>query len=178
MTPSRARRTRTREPRPAGEKSVPREITLAIASTNDELTAVRELLVEYARGVPVDLAYQRFREEVRELPSAYAAPGGTLLLARVGPEAAGCVGLRPGPGRSGELKRLFVRPAYRRMGIGRVLVETVVETARGRGYTSLCLDTLPSMEHAYRLYLALGFEPTEPYYETPVPGTRFLAYAL
>jgi len=139
---------------------------------------VRELFEEYARSLPVDLGYQRFREEVEELPGAYRAPGGTLLLARAGPDAAGCVGLRPGPGRSGELKRLYVRPAHRRRGIARALVETVIEAARGRGYDSLCLDTLPSMEDAYRLYLALGFEPTEPYYETPVPGTRFLAFAL
>jgi ribosomal protein S18 acetylase RimI-like enzyme len=88
------------------------------------------------------------------------------------------VGLRAGPGGRGELKRLYVRPAFRRRGIGRVLVDTMIEAARGRGYTSLCLDTLPSMEDAYRLYLVLGFEPTEPYYETPVPGTRFLAYPL
>ena len=153
-------------------------VVLTIASSPEELVAIRELFEEYVRNLPVDLGFQKFPEEVRDLPGAYSAPGGTLLLARVGGTAAGCVGLRAGPGGAAELKRLYVRPRFRRLGIGRVLVETVVETARGRGYGSLCLDTLPTMEEAHRLYQSLGFAETEPYYDSPVAGTRFLRLEL
>ncbi|HKV89846.1 MAG TPA: GNAT family N-acetyltransferase [Thermoplasmata archaeon] len=153
-------------------------MTLTIASDPADLATVRELFREYADALPVDLAYQGFDTEVRDLPGPYSAPGGTLILARAGREPVGCAGLRPGPPGSGELKRLYVRAPHRRSGVGRILVETVIEAARGRGYSTLYLDTLPSMEVARRLYLSLGFEETEPYYPSPVPDTRFFRLSL
>lgn len=153
-------------------------VSVGFVSGAAEIEEVREMIREYAAGLSVDLAYQGFADEVRNLPGAYKAPGGALLLARLDGAAVGCVALRPGPDGSAEIKRLFVRPAARGRGIGKVLAETILEVARSRGYEEVVLDTLPEMDEALRLYSALGFEPTEPYYESPVEGTRFLRLRL
>jgi putative acetyltransferase len=172
-------RSRPRSPNradPGTEDPAPRapDIEIGLASGPAEVEAVRALFLEYAHSLPVDLAFQGFDREVAELPGEYSAPRGTLLLARVGGSPAGCVALRRAPDGQGEVKRLYVRPEFRGLGIGRTLVETLIEAARGRGYRSLCLDTLPTMESGYKLYRSLGFEEVGPYYETPVVGTRFL----
>ena len=98
--------------------------------------------------------------------------------ARVKGEPVGCVGLHElAPGVC-EMKRLYVRPAHRGHGLGRDLVERVLAAARERGYRSMRLDTLPSMVEAAPLYASFGFREIEPYYESPVSGTRFLELEL
>lgn len=150
------------------------------ATTVDDLCAVADLFQDYAASLPVDLGYQDFAAELAGLPGKYAAPGGALLLARdVGGAALGCVALRPleGDGLC-EMKRLFLAPNARGMGLGRALAEAIVAAARDRGYRELRLDTLPSMATAIALYEALGFERIEPYYAPTPPGTVFMALTL
>jgi ribosomal protein S18 acetylase RimI-like enzyme len=148
------------------------------ARTRADLEAVRALFREYEQSLGIDLDFQGFERELRELPGAYAAPGGRLLLAWVDGEPAGCVGLRALDGHACELKRLYVRPGHRGLGLGRTLVERALVDARRLGYGSVRLDTLPSMSAAKRLYESLGFRPIAPYRFNPVPGTDYLELEL
>jgi GNAT superfamily N-acetyltransferase len=143
-----------------------------------DLPAVRNLFREYAQGLGIDLGFQDFEAELAALPGKYAAPAGRLLLAWNRTEAVGCVALRPLNRGTCEMKRLYVRPHMRGEQLGRRLAERICREAREAGYARICLDTLPTMAAAIRLYTALGFEPTEPYVFNPVPGALFLARAL
>jgi len=144
----------------------------------DDLELVRSLFREYAAGLGIDLCFQGFEEELAGLPGKYAAPGGLLLLARLGGEAVGCVALRPVEGGACEMKRLYVRPAARGTRLGRALAERICAEGRAAGYARICLDTLPSMRAAIGLYEALGFKPIAPYVYNPIPGALFLGLDL
>jgi ribosomal protein S18 acetylase RimI-like enzyme len=148
------------------------------ASGPEWTPTARALFEEYQRSLGIDLCFQGFDRELAELPGAYAPPAGRLLAAFVGGEPAGCVALRPLAGGDCELKRLYVRPAHRGVGLGRALTETIVATARELGYRRVLLDTLPSMAEAQALYRSLGFGPAETYTENPVPGATFMALDL
>lgn len=153
-------------------------ISIEQATTAESILQARNLFNEYQAALGVDLAFQDFENEVANLPGHYAAPGGRLLLARADGVVAGCVALRPLPGDACEMKRLFVRPAYRAAGAGKMLAERVIAEARSIGYRRMCLDTLPSMGRAQALYEALGFRDIEPYRYNPVAGTRYLGLDL
>jgi ribosomal protein S18 acetylase RimI-like enzyme len=149
-----------------------------VAAQAADLPTVRTLLDEYAAWLGIDLSYQSFDREYRELPGEYAPPAGALLIALSHEEPAGMVALRGrGAGRC-EMKRLWVRPSARGLGVGRALVDRVLVEARERGYREIVLDTLPVMGDAQRLYERAGFHDVEPYYDSPVPGTRFMRRAL
>jgi ribosomal protein S18 acetylase RimI-like enzyme len=151
------------------------DIDIRPAGLPQDLPAVRELFLEYADGLDIDLGFQDFSGEMAALPGKYAAPAGQLLLAWSGGEAVGCVALRPLGKGACEVKRLYVRPGVRGHHLGRRLAEQVCTEARATGYSRIYLDTLPTMVAAVRLYTALGFRPTEPYVFNPVPGALFLA---
>lgn len=143
-----------------------------------EFDAVREIFREYAASLDVDLAFQDFEQELATLPGDYAMPRGALLLARVNGKVAGCCALRPldtadYPNAS-EMKRLYVRPAYRGLGLGRQLAATILDAARVSGYDHVLLDTLDDMEAARTLYEDLGFEEIPPYYHNPIAGAHYL----
>jgi putative acetyltransferase len=142
------------------------------------IEACRELFVEYQEGLGVSLCFQGFERELATLPGDYARPRGRLLLARIAGEPAGCVALRPLSEDAAEMKRLYVRPAYRGMGVGRLLAECVVDEARALGFGAVKLDTLPAMAAAQRLYADLGFVATAPYNDNPIEGVRFLTLDL
>lgn len=153
------------------------EPEIAHADTSD-LPGVRALLADYATGVGVTLEFQGFDREVAELPGAYAPPRGALLVARVGGQLAGCVALRPLAGDACEMKRLFVRPSARGLGLGERLARAIVVEAQRLGYVRMLLDTLPTMTAAQSLYARLGFRDVAPYTDNPVAGTRFLELEL
>jgi len=142
------------------------------------MDAVRAIFQEYADSLDVDLAFQNFAEELAELPGEYAPPRGLLLLAEVDGSIAGCCALRPVDtvdyANACEMKRLFVRKAFRGFGLGRQLAEAILDAARQAGYASVLLDTLDSMESARALYAELGFEEIPPYYHNPVAGAHYL----
>jgi ribosomal protein S18 acetylase RimI-like enzyme len=147
--------------------------------SSGDLAAVGALFDAYAASIGVDLSYQDFQAERAGLPGKYAPPGGDLLLGRTpSGTALGCVALRPLSGPVCEMKRLYVSPEARGLGLGAALTEAVVGVASRLNYRELRLDTLPTMRTAIALYERLGFTRIEPYYATPVAGTVFLARSL
>lgn len=154
------------------------EIILSQASSPELVVTARDLFREYAQAIATDLEYQGFAAELAALPEPYVPPQGALLIAHAGADIAGCVALRPLDDRTGEMKRLYVRPAYRSLGLGKRLVEAVIHAAREAGFSELRLDTLPNMASAQALYRQLGFVEIPPYNETHLPGTRFYALRL
>jgi len=153
-------------------------IDIRLARFPQDLATVRSLFREYADGLGIDLDFQGFEAEMAALPGKYAAPMGRVLLAWHDAEAVGCVALRPIDATSCEMKRLYVRQQARGEQLGRRLAERVTEEARSAGYLRICLDTLPTMASAQKLYHRLGFRPIEPYVFNPIPGTQFLALDL
>lgn len=149
-----------------------------IVMSGADLELVRTLFKEYADWVAVDLSFQGFEEELAGLPGKYVPPDGVLLLCAVDGGAAGCVAVRRFDADTCEMKRLFVRSAYRGRNCGVFLARQAIEWATAAGYARMVLDTLPTMGTAHRLYERLGFRDVAPYRFNPVPGTRFMALEL
>jgi len=148
------------------------------AGTTDEVAQARTLFEEYAASLDFDLHFQNFREELAGLPGDYAAPHGCLLLAWHGDQVAGCVALRKIERDISEMKRLYVRPAFRNRGVGKSLARTIIAEAKNRGYSRLRLDTVPAMKEAQALYESLGFTKIPPYRRNPIPGAAFMELIL
>jgi ribosomal protein S18 acetylase RimI-like enzyme len=150
----------------------------------EEVSRARELFEEYAAWLGLNLCFQNFDEELAELPGEYVPPSGRLFLAVEEDQIAGCVALRKIDGDEigssvGEIKRLYVRPAFRGLGLGRTLTEKVIEAAREIGYDRMRLDTLPGkMDRAIDLYRSLGFKNIRAYYYNPVAGAAFMELEL
>jgi ribosomal protein S18 acetylase RimI-like enzyme len=177
-------------------------IVLAVPDEAHELDEARAIFREYAASLEVDLCFQNFDAELANLPGDYAEPRGTLLLALVEAsetaarsptpalvrpdgrtlQVAGCCALRPldtvDYANAAEMKRLYVRPGFRGLGLGRQLVEAVLDAARGAGYACVLLDTLDDMESARALYEDLGFVEVPPYYHNPIAGSHYLKVEL
>lgn len=160
-------------------------IEIEPAESAAHIDDARTLFLEYVRSPDWEpefaayLAQQSFDEELAQLPGPYAPPAGALLLARVNGRLAGCVATKPlDPPRVCEMKRLFVRPSFRRFGVGELLVKRLLSTAAMTGYERMRLDTLASMHAAQRLYRRLGFHEIPPYCVNPVPGAYFMECVL
>ena len=157
-------------------------IEVLTPATPELLEATRAVLREYAQQLGVDLCFQNFEAELAGLPGEYAVPRGALLLATVDGEIAGCGALRPLTDvdypNACEMKRLYVRPAFRRFGLGRLLTQALMDRGVQAGYSNLLLDTLDDMEAARGLYASLGFEEVAPYYFNPIPGAHYLKASL
>ena len=158
------------------------EVTLQAIEAVTSVEPARAILREYAASLKVDLCFQDFESEMATLPGEYAGPSGRLLLAFVDGALAACGGFRALPdadcANACEMKRLFVRPAFRRFGLGRMLAEALLIEARRAGYSAMLLDTLDEMESARELYASLGFVEVAPYYFNPVAGAHYLKCAL
>lgn len=153
-------------------------MAIDVATSAQDMAIAAQLFREYADSLGLDLAFQNFDDELARLPGDYAAPRGALLLAYVDGALAGCCALRPLDNadipNAAEMKRLYVRRAFRGFGLGRQLAETILDAARQVGYASVLLDTLDDMEAARNLYADLGFQSIEPYYHNPIPGAHYL----
>ena len=147
-------------------------------ATEADLPALRQLLQEYASWVEHDLSFQDFQSELRSFPGEYTPPRGALLAAVVSGRVSAMVALRPLDETTCEMKRLFVSPDARGLGLGRALVMRILDEARRLGYRVMRLDTLPQMGDAQALYAGLGFHDIAPYYDTPIQGTRFMQIDL
>ena len=150
------------------------DIQIIPAITEAHIQQVRELFREFALSLDFDLCFQDFESELANLPGAYAPPTGQLLLATVEGSVAGCVALRDLGDGVAEMKRLWVRPSFRRVGLGRRLATAIVDQARSIGYKCMRLDTIAFMTEAVELYRSMGFDEIEPYRHNPIPGALFL----
>lgn len=139
-----------------------------------DLEAIRRLFAEYAASLAIDLGFQSFDDELRQLPGKYAPPRGRLFIATVDGKTAGCVALRPFDDGRCEMKRLYVRDAFRGLGVGRLLAQTVVDEAAAMGYGSMLLDTLLRMPEALALYEKMGFRKIGPYCHNPEPDAVYM----
>ena len=156
----------------------PAKIEISAAAASRDIDEARALFREYQAAIGVDLCFQGFEAELAALPGDYAPPRGRLLLARNSDLVAGGVALRPLADGDCEMKRLYVRTEFRATGLGRMLAERLIAEAQAIGYRRMCLDTLPTMTSAQRLYVSLGFVDIAPYRPNPIGGTRFMGLAL
>jgi ribosomal protein S18 acetylase RimI-like enzyme len=153
-------------------------IVITQARWPDDRATVEVLFREYVASLAEDISFQDFEAEFAGLPGKYARPTGVVLLARDGDEAAGAVAYRMVEPGVCEMKRLYVRPAFRGRGLARDLANELIEDARSCGYRTMLLDTLASMAAARALYRDLGFVPVAPYYANPLPGVTYMALDL
>lgn len=169
------------------DKTPPRTVPagslqLITPKTAAQLQATRQIFEEHAAQLGIDLCFQNFDAELDHLPGDYSAPTGALLLALADGELAGCCAMRPLDSAdytdACEMKRLYVRPSFRGLGLGRLLAQAVMDAARMTGYRHLLLDTLSGMESARALYADLGFEEIPPYYHNPLAGAHYLKVYL
>jgi len=155
------------------------KVKLIQATLPEHIEQTRALFLEYGESLGFSLCFQSFDEELKTLPGAYAAPSGRLLLALCERQAAGCVALRKLEANICEMKRLYVRPAHRGQGLGRLLVEGVIAEARAIGYERMRLDTIASsMKDAVELYRRMGFQEIPPYRANPIAGALYMELLL
>lgn len=148
------------------------------AKTDQDTKIIKELFGEYGDSLGLDLSFQNFEEELVNLPGDYGPPMGCLLIATHQGQTAGCVGLRPFGEGACEMKRLYVRKEFRRLGISRALAEAVIEWGRSHGYTSMRLNTNQKMVEAIGLYTSLGFKEIGPYEHVSVEDLVFMELKL
>ena len=164
---------------PESPKPPEKKVAILPVTTEAEIKTTRELFVEYGQSLGFSLCFQSFDQEYASLPGKYAPPRGRLLLAEVDGKPAGCVALRPLETGVCEMKRLYVRPEFRGLKLGRKLAETIIDEAKLIGYQVMRLDTIEDkMAAAVALYRALGFHEIGAYTANPVPGAIFLEIDL
>lgn len=153
-------------------------MSLKIIAAYDDLENIKTLFTEYTNMLGVDLAFQGFEEELKGLPGKYSLPKGRLFTAYYDNKLAGCIALRPFGENGCEMKRLFVRPEFRKCHIGEILVDKIIEDAKNIGYDYMVLDTLTTLTGAVNLYRKKGFIEIEPYYENPLENVLYFKLDL
>ena len=153
-------------------------VRIVQAHTPEHFETIRRLFLQYAEGLGFDLEFQNFEQELESLPGDYAAPNGCLLIAEDSGNWAGCVALRGLEDDNCEMKRLYVLPQYRGLGVGKILAQAVIKEARARGYKKMRLDTVSSMKKARGLYASLGFYIIKPYRYNPIDGASYMELKL
>ena len=149
-----------------------------LQATQRDMIKVRELFREYQQWLGIDLCFQGFEQELAALPGKYAPPLGAIFIAIDNNDVIGCVAFRSIAEGEAELKRLYVRPQHQGSGIGKQLFHTAMSKVQMAGYSSIVLDTLPSMQQAMSLYLHYGFKPIPAYYNNPVEGVEYYRYVF
>lgn len=143
------------------------------------LDQIKTLIAEYAKSLDRDLSFQGFDAELSDLSAKYLPPNGRILAAvSEDGEAVGCVAYHRHDTERCEMKRLYVRPEYRRCHAGSMLVEGIILAARSDGFSEMVLDTVKPLENAVRLYKKYGFEETEPYYDNPMEDVIYMKLKL
>src|SRR6185436_15134010 len=150
-----------------------------IIEEGEELNIIRDLFREYEKELDEDICFQSFEEELKDPLKKYGPPSGDLLLANWNNQAVGCIALtKLKDDGACEIKRLYVRPAFRKNKIGKILVEKLIASAKGKGYTKMRLDSLFKLGTAIRLYQGFGFMNTSAYYDNPLSGVVYMEKEL
>jgi len=144
------------------------------AAIESDIPAIKELFLEYARAIGIDLCFQNFDKELANLPGKYALPDGALLIAKSSSKTCGCIALRKFDDQVCEMKRLYVKPEFRKHGLGKDLVERIINEAKKRGYKFMRLDTLATMQSAIKLYKSFGFYEIPAYTFNPIPNAVYM----
>lgn len=144
----------------------------------EELEEVREIFVEYANFLQVDLCFQNFEKELQTLHQVYFPPLGCIILAKDEKKVVGCIALKPIGEDICEMKRLYVKPAARGKALGKQLVEELIHFAKEAGYKTMKLDTITSLKDAIKLYRSKGFIETDAYVYNPLPEVLYLQLSL
>ncbi|MBS1542234.1 MAG: GNAT family N-acetyltransferase [Bacteroidetes bacterium] len=155
-----------------------RSYSIEIASTPEQFQVARDLFREYAATLSVDLCFQNFDKELQEIDLQYGSPAGALMLVMRDGRAIGCGAIRKLEGKVGELKRMYLRPDARGLGVGSKLLSKCFEVARRLGYDTLRLDTLPEMTDAQAMYRKHGFYEISSYRSNPVKGSLYMEKRL
>jgi putative acetyltransferase len=153
-------------------------ITFSYVQSGEDIDQIKLLFREYEKAIGVDLCFQNFEKELADLPGQYAPPEGCLILVRVDNSEAGCVALRRFEAYVCEMKRLYLRPRFRKLGLGRQMATIIIEEAVNRGYKTMRLDTLPSMTEAIALYKSMGFVQIDSYRYNPLEGAIYMEKQL
>ena len=155
------------------------DFTIVQATTAEDLVTIRELFLEYAASLNFSLCFQGFENELKGLPGDYASPDGRLFLMHYKTQPAGCVALHRTSAGVCEMKRLYIRPAFRGKGLGLALINAVIDEARVIGYRGMRLDTVePVMKDAVAIYRRLGFKQIAPYRDNPIEGALYMELPL
>jgi len=149
-----------------------------VPAQGTHLEEVKTLFQDYQRELAVDLGFQDFNQELETLPGVYKEPRGSMLLAMDQDNIVGCIALKPLSKTVCEMKRLYVRPEYRKQGIGKQLVLKIIAKAKKKGYQLMKLDTLERLHASYHLYQSVGFEETEAYYDNPLDDVVYFQLKL
>jgi len=144
----------------------------------DRLDEVHTLFREYHKMLGIDLGFQNYDEELATLPGKYLPPDGRLYVIYLEDKLAGCIALRRYDATRCEMKRLFVRPQFRGLRLGRILAERIIEDAKAIGYQAMVLDTLKTLESAVTMYRRMGFEEIAPYYDNPLKDVLYFQLTL
>ncbi|HEY0655135.1 MAG TPA: GNAT family N-acetyltransferase [Chryseosolibacter sp.] len=155
-----------------------RQIAFISAESESDYATARELFLEYASQLEVDLDFQNFEEEIKGLPTHYGPPHGAVLLLVDHDQTIGCFAIRKFADSIGELKRMYLRKEWQGQGLGKLMLKKAIAIASQLGYSRMRLDTLPTMHSAIRLYTSTGFYEIPPYRFNPIHGTKYFEIQL
>src|ERR1700722_8210231 len=157
---------------------IPLNLTISALGDDDDWKTATGLVRQYIASLNLDLSFQNIENELQNITTEYGVPSGCFFIARTSEKAVGCIGLRKHKDGICEMKRLYVMPEIRGQGIGKLLIQRVIEEARKLNYRKMLLDTLPTMTAAQEIYKDLGFTEIPPYRFNPIEGTMYLQLEL